>query len=57
MANQLKCGTTNKRITNDTGVAKFPCPSCGYEFIVRSKHARKTAAKYTCPKCGFVGPN
>ena len=51
------CVSCKKKITNDAGTAKFPCPACAKETIVRCKHCREIAAKYTCPECGFSGPN
>lgn len=50
------CISTNRKIANDNGAVKFPCPSCGFE-IVRSTAARLAAMKYKCPKCEFEGPN
>ncbi len=53
----MKCTSCKKEVTNDQAVAKFKCPSCGEEEIVRCGHCREIAAKYKCKKCGFEGPN
>ena len=52
------CSSSGKKIANDSGSVKFPCPSCGKAIIVRSSNSRAIAAKYTCPNCGFkMGKN
>ncbi|MBI5390366.1 DUF1610 domain-containing protein [Candidatus Woesearchaeota archaeon] len=51
------CSSCKKRITNESGVAKFNCPNCGKQPIIRCKHCREIAAKYTCVDCSFTGPN
>ena len=54
---QLVCISCKKRITNDPGSTKFPCPKCGEYEIIRCKNCREIVAKYKCPLCGFIGPN
>jgi len=51
----IKCNSCKKEILNDSRTAKFPCPGCGKETIVRCSECRKKSIKYEC-KCGFVGP-
>ncbi|MBN1377307.1 DUF1610 domain-containing protein [Candidatus Woesearchaeota archaeon] len=51
------CISCKKRITNDNGSVRFPCPGCGEYEIIRCSQCRKTSTKYVCPKCGFEGPN
>ncbi|RLI96341.1 MAG: RNA-binding protein [Candidatus Aenigmatarchaeota archaeon] len=53
VGNCISCGAT---ITASEKFAKFPCPSCGGETILRCEKCKKTANKYICEKCGFVGP-
>ena len=48
---------TSKKIDNNKGSVKFPCPKCQKGIIVRSVEDRKLCLTYTCPECGFVGPN
>ncbi len=57
MAKQIKCSSCNKRVANMKGVARFMCPKCGKQEIVRCPQCRKIVAKYSCPECGFTGPN
>lgn len=47
----------NISVANDDGSVMFPCPQCGKEVVVRSKHSRQIVTKYVCSKCGFEGPN
>lgn len=47
----------NVSVANDDGSVMFPCPQCGEEAVVRSKHSRQIVTKYVCSKCGFEGPN
>ncbi len=48
---------SNQSVANDAGSVQFPCPDCGEETIVRSRHSREIVVRYTCSKCGFTGPN
>ncbi len=52
----IKCSSCKTEILNDTEVAKFPCPGCGKEEIIRCGDCRKKGVRYTCNKCGFTGP-
>jgi len=54
---KLVDSASRKRITNTLGTARFKCPSCGKQEIVRTRHMRQVAAKYSCAECGFEGPN
>lgn len=54
---QARCSSSNKRITNTIGTARFPCPDCGKTEIVRTRHMRELGARYKCAGCGFEGPN
>jgi len=51
------CISCKKLVVNESGNAKFNCPSCSKYRIIRCKHCRKTAIKYRCPSCNFEGPN
>ncbi|MBI4140050.1 DUF1610 domain-containing protein [Candidatus Woesearchaeota archaeon] len=53
----MNCNSCNKPISNDNGSAKFPCPKCGQQKIVRCTSCRKSGAQYSCPECNFTGPN
>ncbi len=53
VGNCTSCGTT---ITAGEKFARFPCPSCGEETMLRCESCKKTANKYKCKKCGFEGP-
>lgn len=53
---ELTCSSCKKRISAESA-ARFPCPACGKEEIVRCAHCREIAAKYKCHSCGFEGPN
>ncbi|MEM3030475.1 MAG: zinc finger domain-containing protein [Candidatus Micrarchaeia archaeon] len=50
MKNCYSCGRQTKEY------AKFPCPACGEEGIVRCLHCRETINPYRCRKCGREGP-
>lgn len=52
-----KCNSCKTDITNIKGTARFKCPKCTKQEIVRCEKCRRFAAKYTCPECGFEGPN
>jgi Zn-ribbon RNA-binding protein len=54
---ELKCTSCNKNITNDGGSARFKCPNCSKQEMVRCKDCRVNAVRYKCPECGFEGPN
>jgi hypothetical protein len=54
---QLICISCKKRITNEQGSVRFPCPKCGKYEIIRCKHCREIVSKYHCPACDFTGPN
>jgi Zn-ribbon RNA-binding protein len=54
---ELKCSSCKRNITNLVGSAKFKCPSCGKQEIIRCKNCREIVATYKCPECGFEGPN
>jgi len=54
---KMYCISCKKSITNSEGAAKFNCPGCGNQPIIRCKHCREIASKYTCPGCNFTGPN
>ena len=56
MSEQL-CNSCKKKITNLEGVAKFTCPKCGKQEIIRCGHCKNIVAKYKCHECGFEGPN
>lgn len=51
------CSSCKKDITNDVGSARFNCPSCRDEEIIRCYDCRKLATRYKCHSCGFEGPN
>ena len=53
----VKCTSCNRSIVNDSGLARFMCPSCLKYELVRCKSCRNKAVKYNCPNCGFEGPN
>ncbi len=57
MEKEIKCSSCKVRIANSEGTARFMCPKCGKEEIIRCKHCRSTSAKYKCHSCGFEGPN
>jgi Zn-ribbon RNA-binding protein len=54
---KLLCSSCKKRITNNTGVARFMCPNCLKTEIIRCKSCRQNVAKYKCSSCDFTGPN
>ncbi|MBD3203247.1 RNA-binding protein [Candidatus Woesearchaeota archaeon] len=57
MEKQLICSSCKKRITNSKGTAKFLCPKCAKQEIIRCIDCRKNAIKYKCSSCEFTGPN
>jgi len=57
MEKELACSSCKKRIINEAGIARFPCPNCGKTELIRCKHCKEIAAKYSCHECNFSGPN
>ena len=51
-----KCTACGNNIVAGSNYAKFKCPACGEEEIVRCNNCKTTANKYECKKCGFIGP-
>ncbi|HLC96808.1 MAG TPA: zinc finger domain-containing protein [Candidatus Nanoarchaeia archaeon] len=54
---ELFCSSCKVKITNSEGTARFHCPKCGKEEIIRCQNCRAISAKYQCHNCGFEGPN
>ncbi len=58
MANNIeKCSSCKTEVTNVQGTARFKCPQCTKQEVIRCERCRRLAAKYTCPECSFEGPN
>jgi len=57
MSEELICSSCKKKTINIKGTARFKCPKCGKNDIIRCRGCRVIAAKYTCPSCGFTGPH
>ena len=49
MAEEIKCISCEKPLTNVVGSVKFLCPSCGKAEIMRCKNCREIVSKYVCP--------
>jgi predicted RNA-binding Zn-ribbon protein involved in translation (DUF1610 family) len=57
LTNVDRCVSCKTAVTNVQGTARFNCPQCAKQDIVRCERCRRLAAKYRCAGCGFEGPN